>query len=347
MRKTIFLLTLWAVVGFSAAKLPAQTLSDTTLDGLIHQGIDLTLQQKYPDAKVVFQSVMELFPEHPSGYLCMAATLQAECTDYGERMNRKTFDSLLAQGQILAEHMINSHEDSVWGFYYVGTAQAYRAFSESEEGKLYNAIMDGVSSAKMFEQCLSLDSTFYDAMAGLGTYYYWRSKKTEFLSWLPFISDRKDEGIRLVNEAMDHGTYDRFVARNALIWIYINEHRLDDALKIIEKGLASYPENRSFLWGLLSTTERMGDSVAIKNCVVRLLASIMQAPVRNIYGEITCRLKLAQFAMAAGDYDSAMHECDLILAYRSDEGKTLRDIAEKIEKAEDLKAEASGHVAKH
>jgi tetratricopeptide (TPR) repeat protein len=321
----------------------AQRLPERDLHEMLLQGIDLTLKQDYPDARRAFQSVIEKYANHPAGYLYLAGTVQAEFSDYEDGFDRRLFDSLLAKGEALADHLIERKDSADWGYYYAGTALSYRAFSESERGNWPSVIIDGMNSAKMFERCLELNPKFYDAMSGLGTYYYWRSKKTEFLSWLPFVTDRKKEGISLLTSAVENGTYDTFEAMNSLILVLTEELRYDEALPITLRALVRYPENRSFLWCLVGIVERVPqkDTIAIKSAVTRLLASVVNAPVRNYYYEAACRLKLAQYAMAEHEYGRVIEECTAILKYKYLEGKTKRDIGKKLREASELMVRAS------
>ncbi|MGA7159568.1 MAG: hypothetical protein WBZ48_01110 [Bacteroidota bacterium] len=313
--------------------LPVQDLHETIL-----QGIDLTLKQDYPEARAVFHSVIKNYPDNPAGYLYLAGTLQAEYSDYEDAFNQQLFDSLLAKGETLADHLVEKKDSVDWGYYFAGTALSYRAFSESERGSWPSVIIDGMNSAKMFERCLDINPQFYDAMNGLGTYYYWRSKKTEFLSWLPFVRDRKKEGLALLSTAVEKGTYEKFVAMNSIAIVLTEEKRYPDALAIVSKALEAYPENRSLLWWLMGILERMPqrDTAAIKSAALRMLASVMKAPVRNQYCEAACRLKLAQFALEEHRYDEAVDECAAILKYEDLEGKTKRDIGKKITAAREL-----------
>lgn len=320
----------------------ARPLQDQKVQDILLQGIDLTLKQDYPGAKAIFESVARDNPDNPAGYLYLAGVMQAEYSDYENVFDQHLYDSLLAKGEALAERLLENKDSADWGYYYAGTALSYRAFSESENGSWPSVIIDGMNAAKMFERCLELNPQFYDAMNGLGTYYYWRSRKTEFLSWLPFINNKEKEGIKLLSTVVEKGTFDRFIAMNSLATVFIEEKQYDEALTIVQKGLALYPENRSFLWCLMGIVERMPqrDTAAIKSAVFRMLASVMKAPVRNPYCEAACRLKLAQFAMENRRYTVVIDECNAILQYESLEGKTKRDIGKKIQAAKELMEQA-------
>jgi len=324
----------------------ARPLQEQKVHDALLQGIDLTLKQDYPEAKALFESVARNNPGNPAGYLYLAGAMQAEYSDYENFFDQPLFDSLLARGEALAERLIENSDSADWGCYYAGTALSYRAFSESENGIWPSVIIDGMNAAKMFERCLELNPQFYDAMNGLGTYYYWRSKKTEFLSWLPFVKNREKEGIDLLSSVVDKGTYEKFVAMNSLALVFTEEKRYDEALTIVQKALEAYPDNRSFLWCLIGVVERMPqkDTGVIASAVSRMLASVMRAPVRNQYSEAACRLKLAQFALEEHRYTAVIDECSAILKYESLEGKTKRDIGKKIKAAKELMEQAKEAV---
>jgi len=324
-----------------------QAAQPETMQGMLAGGIDQTLKQDYPAAKALFRTVIARYPDSPAGYLYLAGAVQAEFSDYEDGFEKSLFDSLLAEGEALADRLIEKKDSADWGYYYAGTALSYRAFSESERGNWPSVIIDGMNSAKMFERCLELNPGFYDAMSGLGTYYYWRSKKTEFLSWLPFVRDRKNDGIELLTKASENATYEKFLAMNSLSLVLTEEGRYDEAMSFIRKGLAQYPDNRSFLWCLVGVVEREAnrDTAAIKLAVRQLLASVLNAPVRNAYYESACRLKLAQFAMEDRDYPEVVSECSAILRYADLEGKTKRDIGKKLDAARDLMAAAKRKVS--
>ncbi len=322
----------------------AQKIPNDSIHEKILAGVDLTLQQNYPAAEKMFRAAIVLDPRNPAGYVYLAGALQAEYSDYESSFDEKLFDSLLEKSQLLAETYLSSKETQAWGYYYEGTTLSYRAFWKSENGNVVGAILDGMNAARMFEQCLKITPDFFDAMSGLGTYYYWRSKKTEMLSWLPFVSDRRNEGIEMISKTITQGTCNKYLAMSSLMWIDFEEQRYHDAAALAQKALAQYPDNRSFLWGLMSADEKLKDSTAVKKTVQRLLASTLSAPVRNIYAEVTCRLKLAQFAMNEHRYQEAIDQCGTIERYASDEGKTHRDIGPKLKAAQQIKADAQKMV---
>ena len=296
-RAAVCVLFLCCASRFSAS----QQLPDTLLDRLILQGIDLTLRQKYGEAESFFRGVAKQFPTHPAGYLYQAAVQQTRAIDYVIPLDTEPFDSLLEIGEKLSERMIDSGTTSAWGYYFLATTNGYDAYARVERGDWFGGFRKGLAAASDFKNCLEIDSNFIDAFAGLGTYYYWRSRKTEFLNWLPFISDDRPEGIRLLKECIRRGIYNRFVAASALLNIYLDGGRYEDASQVAQDALRAYPSNRVFLWGLAESLSRLGKVKETLETYDILLKSIMADSISNPYSEILCHLNIAKIRLRSND----------------------------------------------
>jgi tetratricopeptide (TPR) repeat protein len=142
------------------------------------------------------------------------------------------------------------------------------------------------------ETAVSRDSFLVDAYTGIGTYYYWKTRKIEFLTWLPFVADRREQGIALLQQCARGGAYNRFAAMSALVTIYLDAARYDKAAETARSALAVYPKNRIFLWGLATSLERGGNAKEAADAYARLLQSILDDTRPNIYNELVCRLNL-------------------------------------------------------
>jgi tetratricopeptide (TPR) repeat protein len=174
-----------------------------------------------------------------------------------------------------------------------------------------------MASASWFEDIIEKDSSFYDAYVGVGTYYYWSSRKTAFIRWLPFIKDYRELGISMLIAGAEHSEYNRFAAVSALISIYLDAEEYKMAEKWSRYGLKYYPENRIFLWGIATALDRQKcfkDAVAAYEY---LLDKILHAQSGNLYGEIVCRLNLAKSKLAIEDTTGAINQLETLSAYWS------------------------------
>jgi len=324
-RRTAQWLIVFASIGYS------QVLPNAREHTLIVHGIHYTLEQEYDSAASCFKMIIKEFPSHPAGYLYLAGLLEARYIDYGDTFDEKRYDSLLLNVTIRSDSLKSKNGSKAWGYFYDGTADAFRSFTASDNGNLPAALYYGLSAAKSLERCLEIDSTFVAAKNVLGSYYYWRSK----LSWLPFVSDRRQEGIDLILQTIDH-PYERHIAYQNLMLIYIDEKKYTEAEKYGDSILAEYPNNRSFMWNLLTAYEQSGDSIRTEEMTRRLLQSALDAPVVNRYTEATCRLKLAQFAMSRNDRETAKEECERIVVLKKFADDAKGDIDSKIKKAREI-----------
>ncbi len=320
------------VVAISAVSfLHAQLLEDKRQHTLLVQGIHLTLQQEYDSAETVFQTMMNEFPKHPGGYLYLAGMLQAKYTDYGDSFNEKRYDSLLTVVENLSETLIRNKKNSAFGYYYTGSAEAFRSFTKSENGNLPSGIYYGISAGSSLEHCLETDPNFTEAKNILGSFYYWRSK----LAWIPFVSDRREEGINLILESFSH-PYEKHLASHNLMVIFTEEKRYADAEKYGLIMLQEYSDNRLYLWNLMTVYEQWNKKKELKAVVIRLLNSTMEANVTNRYTEAVCRLKLAQFAAGEHRIEEATEDLKKIIALKKYIGNTKGNIKKKINQAKEL-----------
>ena len=171
----------------------AQWKFDSLIHPLVVSGIDCILKQEYNRADSIFNVVSNRYPDNPVGYLYRAAVMQAYNIDFDVPIEHGKFDSLLLGGRNTAEKI-----SLPWSAYSLGMADGYDAYERVENGDWFGGVRKGMSSASKFEEIIEKDSSFYDAYVGIGTYYYWRSRKTEFLHWLPFVKDDRALGIRLL-----------------------------------------------------------------------------------------------------------------------------------------------------
>ncbi|MDD8019499.1 MAG: hypothetical protein PHP42_14090 [Bacteroidota bacterium] len=315
----------------------AQILEDSRLHHLVVRGIDYTLKQEYDSAQSVFGVIIKEYPNHPSGYIFLAGCLEARYTDYGDHFDEKKYDSLLTVGDRYAEKLGAQKPTSAWGNYYKGVVAAYRSYTLSENGNYPSGMYYGISAANSLQRCLEIDTAFTAAKNILGSYYYWRSA----ISWLPFVSDRSEEGIRLIKQTLQH-PYEKHIASHNLMLILTDKKRYKEAEYYGLEVLKEYPENRLYLWSLMTVYEQWGNEKKLRAIVTRLLNSVLNSPVVNYYAEATCRIKLAHFNLADRDTTRAVTECQKIVALKPFIGKTKLNLKKKILLAEEMLKEITG-----
>ena len=336
------MLVMLCLISTAMAETLPQRLMPPMLDSLISAGIDQTLKQQYDDASATFSLASKEFPDHPAGFLFQAAVLQTIAMDYELRVPESAFDSLLSLVKDRAGRMVESNPESPWGYFFLGSMLGYDSYEHSQRGDWLAAATKGLSSASNFEKAIELDSSFYDAYAGMGTYYYWKTRKIEFLTWLPFIGDRRKEGIRLLEECALRGHYNRFAALSALASIQLDREDYQAAAEIAMDALRVYPSNRIFLWMLATARESGEDPEGALSAYEVLLKAIITDPRPNPYNELVCRLNLAKIKRKLGRSNAIVSmDLDAVIAMKGLQfpEHLQKRAAEKIEEAREIRVE--------
>jgi tetratricopeptide (TPR) repeat protein len=283
------------------------------LNVLVAEGIDLTLKQQYDRADSLFRVVIIKYPNHPLGYLYLAGVMEARSMDYLDPLDFGKYDSLLGLAKSESEELIEAYPNSPLGYYFVGTAVGYDAYAQVDAGNWLGGILKGLSAASDFKRSMELDSSFYDAYVGVGTYYYWKSRKTDFLNWA--LGDRRADGIRLLEIAAEKGEQNKYTALSALMAIYLDSRQFELSIQCAKRALERYPENRIFLWGLAAAQEQSGNYVEVIQTYQHLLANILDTRMPNPFNEILCRLNFIKASIALKQTQGLNSQIDAILAY--------------------------------
>jgi len=335
--KRIVLIVLVVLLSITAAATQAK-LPDAKLHSLVLEGINLTWEENYSGADSVFQYIIREFPEHPAGYLYQGGVILARAMDNEMEVDPARFDSLIDRGRRKAKSLIDSGSDLVWGHFYIGTADGSDSYARVYRGDWFGGTRRGFASVSSFKDAVKLDSTLCDAYAGIGAFYYWRSRKTEFFNWIPFVGDDRPEAFALLKRSVDKGIYNRYTALSLLVAIYIDAGMYDEAKACCLRGLKRYPENRAFLWGLATACHKAEMWSEAAAAYRQLLDAIVQSKDNNHYNEIVCRLNLAKVNVEARDSSEVPRLLkDIVKFHQSDFPKHLFSRAkDKLEQAEEM-----------
>ncbi len=298
MIKNRSIIPIWCLIShilFFVESSPGQIVFENETDSLIQVGIELSIQHNYSKAESIFQRLIECNPDIPTGYFFMAATIQSKMMDYESDQWRQDFNQYIQLAIDYAEkHEFNKQDNDHLSMFYHGSALCYLAFNEGRNGYFLKAVSHGLCGISILKEVIKIEPEFYDAYFGIGSYKYWRSQKTKFLNWLPLVSDDREQGIEMVQQAVEQGKYTRYVAINELIWILLDAGRSDEAYCWALKGLEKFPQSRFFLWGAAKSAFALENYATAAVHFQQLLDLIIAAPFDNYYNEYICRVKLAQ-----------------------------------------------------
>jgi len=297
--KFILTILLFPVITFP------QKFPDTEIDSLLTLGISQIVNQNYGNANKTFNVLDSLHPELPLGKTYKAALLIAKSTDYAEKYNVKRINKLLDSAKVRCEALLNSNEADVWNNYFMALTLGYKAYFRILTDNYIDAFLDGYRSVQYFERCKDIEPDFYESYLAIGTYKYWKSAKASSLNWLPFFTDNRKEGIKLLEEAVRNSSYNKYLALNSLIWIYINEKNDEKAIEVAEQALKDFPGSRFFMWGLARAYEDVDIDKAI-NIFYRIRKSLQaESHLSNINNVILLH-KIAMLNHKTGNLSESL-----------------------------------------
>ena len=231
-------------------------------------------------------------------------------------------------------------EDNIWYRYFYALSEGYISYYEAIEGSWFSALSTGINSISEFEETLVEDENFYEAYIAIGTFEYWKSRKLEFMDWLSFTNDTKNIGIDRLIVAIDSSSYNSHLAIISLIWIYIDQKKYEEAIKVSEKALSEFPQSRTFKWGLARAYEEKNPQKAIE-LYLEILQSYPDLLKQNYKNEITLKHLIAQQYAKLGDKEKALKYCNEILSIKNIPPKTLDDLSDRLERVKSLKKDLS------
>ena len=296
----------------------------------IQSVIDATIRQEYELAFDICSQLQSHYPEHPVGYFFEAATLQARMLDYEDYSEKDRFFALTAKVHEMSKKALKSDPQNGWYYFFIGGALGYQAYFLGREQHYLKAFNEGWNSIQSLESTIELDENNFDAYLGIGTYRYYRSKLSKYLSWLPFVGDEKQAGIDMIRQAIEKGKFSHAAAMNALIWIYIGEERYGDAEALIEAALADYPNSRFFLWGKATAASEQEKWQDAEQVYLNILQSYKDEGKRSYYNELLCNARLAQIYTHSGKTELAQNHAKAALQVKIE--KSLRKRAQKFQK---------------
>lgn len=272
---------------------------------------------RFPQAIDSAQALVDAERDNPTGYFLLGVIYHSISNQYRSDVYKELIERNLDTAIVLAQVKIK-REPAVADWYLVlGSAYGYRGLHRSLHGGGWGSFKDGSRSSSQLEKSLALDSTCYDAYFGLGAFHYWKSVKVKKLAWLPFVSDRRQQGIDEIIKAIRSGSLAPFNARKTLLAIYLNEKRYDAFFALADSLMQVLPDDPSCLHHLIAGLMNTGRWDEAEKALARLKSVWSGSPYFDSTGARDGDFLAAQIAYARGDRETAAALVDKILAEKT------------------------------
>lgn len=317
----------------------AQVHPDKEIHSLLISGLNELINQNYDKSAQYFNELKSSYPKNPLGYIYLAVSEIVKNSDHKEQFNTSFIEKNLDEGRKLADKLYDDDDNNPWNIYYLALSKGFQAYYAALNQSWINAFTIGLSSLNLFEDCLEKDKKFYDAYTAIGTYKYWRSKKTESLNWMPFVEDETDLGLKLLEKAVASSTYTKHLAISSLLWIYLSKKEDDKALKLAKQVYSKYPNSKYFKWTLARAYENIDLNKSLE-IYTELSAQYNNINDPNRINEINIKHIIAQLLNKRGDVQGALKLCNEILSIKLTPFATEK-LERRLNRVKELKKELS------
>ncbi|MFH1569071.1 MAG: tetratricopeptide repeat protein [Gemmatimonadota bacterium] len=306
-----------AAHALDAASLPAVgpvelAPADPRFDGPLSRGLDLVERGRFEEAIALYDSLQRAFPRHPGPYLYTASAYQnwmlnTRLSDHEDQM------ALNVQRAIDAGTALMRTDPDPWLRLYVGSAYGYRALHRFRRHQWLGAWQDGRRSISSLEAALARDPRLYDCYFGLGSYNYWRTARSRFLSLLAFwMEDRRDLGLEQLLVAVRHGRYTRSEATHGLALACFDAGDYARALAFNTEAVALVdPPSNGALYMRGRLMARAGNWPEVEAACRELLGRL---PPRAVGYQVECLYWIAASLEARGRREEAWSVVENALA---------------------------------
>jgi tetratricopeptide (TPR) repeat protein len=307
-----FLLSGSFILLLSFAPLFSTGLKDELFDSEINRGMESLLTQNFDTALGIATSMVRKMPTHPAGYFLRTACYAAMYYDQSD----VSFVGKMTSSVNKITELTEKSTKPVYRLYR-GAAFAYYSIVLAKEDRWFAGALYGKKSSEIFRKMMTNGVRSPDVSGMLGGYYYWTSAFIHRFSWLPFVEDRREEGIRLLKEALPNSRYIRFAILNSLLWIYYDNGEYGKALSLCDDVLLRYPGHRIFRQArmhILFKMQRYEDSKAVADSLICDWSGKEKIPVNLL----NIRIKLVLLHFSMGKRDAALLLAKDIAKYRKD-----------------------------
>ena len=320
---------------------------DDSTQNAVSRVLEFTFLLKYEAALATIDQLELELPDHPITAVLRAGVLYCRMLDHEDL---EDFDEFERQYDLAwdATEKLKKEGEIAEADLYFGTLLGFRALLHQRQGKWWPAVRVGIKAYKYMKSCLREDSTLSDAYLGVGTYKYWRSRATDFINWLPFIPDQKEEGIALIYRAMEEGVLGREIARSTLAWTLIDADQPLEAVQLSIEGLKIYPGSRFYMWTLADGYYKMGHLEYAGQVYKQIWDSIHPLERNNHYNELGICKKMGYIYLGLNNPEEALKWINQGLSFQLDDEvrerrkKTLEILKDLKNSAEERLASAKG-----
>lgn len=222
-----------------ADKIPQFNARDSALNYMVHQD--------YKNAQKFLNIHLDQNPLDNEALYLSFVIEQTRILDYESYAGE--CDSVISAADSL-KRLLEKRSEKLKGksykecLFYIANLSGGTGILHSKKGDWFEAVKCAMNSVSLLKKVKKLDPGCHEADLGMGVFDYYLSKR---LKWLPFIQDKTNEGIHMLENALHARFPYNYAAKNSLCWILIENGDFRRADSLAGSVLDSLPDNTIFL----------------------------------------------------------------------------------------------------
>jgi len=284
----------------------ASAVSDTNVrDSVVLRIAQDIWANNYPEVIKSAERIILAEPVNPVGYLLLGIVYQTISETSRNDSYQVEIESNLEQAIDLCDRKKDDDPRNPDWYFISGAAYGYRGLHHAFHGRWWKAFKHGFRCQSNLKKTLKLDSTYYDAYLGLGSYYYYRTIKSKDFLWLPFISDKREEGMAQIRKAIASGFLTSDIARESFLRIFLIEERFEELVSLADSLCRIEPDDPYFLLFYVEGLLALGRLDEAEEKLRQLKLAWKNSPYYDPIGIYEAELLFARIAHERGDRDMA------------------------------------------
>jgi len=273
--------------------------------------IGFVFEDDYKAAEDEAKRLIRKFPESPTGYFCLAFTLDSwmvkHQTDKKEDEFYRYCDLAIEKG----EKELATDGKNEWARFFIAGSDGFKGTYEARYERWITAFRLGWKGVSVLLELEKEGCEIPDIHYGIASYNYWRGALTKMLWWMPGIEDKREEAIEILFKACNSAVFTGDIAAGTLIEILLNEKRYDEARALSEQKLKKYPNHTPFLTGRVKALiglQRHDEAIA---AISNMLERYAVFTPNNHYLEAVYHTYLAREYFLQKKHSLALTECNI------------------------------------
>jgi tetratricopeptide (TPR) repeat protein len=281
----------------------------------LEKGIEASHIEDYVTARIAYAKAKGLCPDDPAPYFLDGALTFIYMMDFVTDSLEGQFDKDMSKADQLARAGLEANGENARDLFFIGSVRIFQMVRYGWKRQYLKALSAGSAALDPLLKSVELDPELWDAYLAKGALDYFSGRVNRYIPGMP-AEETVEQGIEEIRMVYDKGTYFKASAGQALSWVLKEEGRAKEALAVSRELVNTYPDARTFRWGLGELYVDLWMWEEAEELYKGLLADVRQDQSECYTNIYQIKLRLAQIYDGKGDEENARRCCLEVIGNR-------------------------------